>query len=265
MTAEIAELRPPDELILRYNTSAEEFFETAQAGVAALRHFGLEPHHAVLDPGCGAGRVAIALTQYLTSEGRYEGFDLFRDCIDWCAANVTPRYPNFGFTHADIATRFDNPGGQIAAADFTFPYGDAEFDFVFLISVFTHMLADGFEQYMSEIARVMKQGGRLWATFLLLNDTTLAQIETERGERQPVHDFGSYRVSTPDYPEDTVAFREDYVRGVFERLGFELVEITRGTWATKEHPGMGMQDGILAVKAGHPAPDPALQSAPPGA
>ena len=263
--AAFEELRPPDELVHRYEDSADIFFETGRRGLASLRHLGLEPHHRILDPGCGAGRLAIALTQYLTPDGGYEGFDLFRDCIEWCAETITPRYPNFGFMHADIFYKLANDSGKVLAKDYTFPYDDEQFDFVVLISVFTHIQSDGFEQYLSEIARVLKSGGRVYATFFLLNDATLDVIEATQNPKQPLHDFGRYRVASKDFPENTVAYQENYVRELYERLGLEITAVTRGTWASQEHPGLGFQDAIFATKAGRADGEPALQSAPPGA
>jgi SAM-dependent methyltransferase len=174
---------------------------------------------------------------------------LFRDCIEWCSQTITPRYPNFRFTHADVAITMHNPDAKVQSKDYTFPYGDGEFDFVFLISVFTHMLPEGFERYLSEIARVLKAGGRVMATFLLLTDDTLGQVEAASSPQQPLHDFGHYRLSNLDLPENTVAYREDHVRPLFDRLGLEIIEVTRGDWATKEHPAKGTQDAVLAVKA----------------
>jgi SAM-dependent methyltransferase len=258
-------LRPPDDLILRYEVSADAFFESGSSGVATLRHFGLEPHHQVLDPGCGAGRMAIALTQYLTPDGGYEGFDVFRDCIEWCGATITPRYPNFGFTYADVFVTLHNEAGKVQARDYRFPYDDERFDFVVLISVFTHMLPDGFEQYLSEIARVLKTGGRVWTSFMLLNDATIELIDAAPSPGQPVHDFGHYRLASTELPEDAVAFREEYVRDLFGRLGLEIRKLTPGDWASHDHPGKGIQDGVFAVKVDHPEAGPALQSAPPGA
>jgi CBS domain-containing protein len=246
--AALDELRPPDELLTRYSRTADEFFQTGIAGVATLRRLGLQPHHHVLDPGCGVGRMAIALTQYLSPEGRYEGFDVFRDCIEWCSQTITPHYGNFRFTYADVASTVHNPDAEVQSKDYTFPYGDGEFDFVFLISVFTHMLPEGFERYLSEIARVLKTGGRVMATFLLLNDDTLGRIEAAKSPQQPLHDLGDYRLANLARPEDTVAYREDHVRPLFDRLGLEIIEVTRGDWATKEHPAMGTQDAVVAVK-----------------
>ena len=50
-------------------------------GELFLRQFidlaNLAPEEAVLEPGCGTGRMAEPLTRYLT--GTYEGFDVVRD------------------------------------------------------------------------------------------------------------------------------------------------------------------------------------------
>lgn len=44
------------------------------------------------------------------------------------------------------------------------------------MSLFTHMLPEGLERYMSEF--VLKNGGRAFMTFYLLNDESLRAIET---------------------------------------------------------------------------------------
>ena len=54
-------------------------------GKEFLRHFvelgGLKPSDAVLDVGCGIGRIAIALTAFLGERGSYDGFDIVPDGI----------------------------------------------------------------------------------------------------------------------------------------------------------------------------------------
>ena len=54
---------------------------------------GLQPGDAVLDVGCGSGRMALPLTGYLNSEGHYAGFDVSRDAIAWPWSSIPPRHP----------------------------------------------------------------------------------------------------------------------------------------------------------------------------
>lgn len=43
---------------------------------------GLEPHHCLLDVGCGSGRLAKALVPYLTA-GRFLGTDVVQELLDY--------------------------------------------------------------------------------------------------------------------------------------------------------------------------------------
>ena len=60
-------------------------------GAEFLRHFvklgDLRPTDKVLEIGCGIGRMAVPLTQYL-STGTYDGMDVVADGINWCSQNI---------------------------------------------------------------------------------------------------------------------------------------------------------------------------------
>jgi ubiquinone/menaquinone biosynthesis C-methylase UbiE len=60
-----------------------------------IKYGKLKRTDAVLDVGCGSGRMALPLTKYLADSARYEGFDIDKNCIQWCQENITTRYPNF--------------------------------------------------------------------------------------------------------------------------------------------------------------------------
>src|SRR4051794_26342926 len=60
-----------------------------------LRAEGLRRDEDVLDVGCGIGRTAIPLTEYLSEHGSYRGFDISRESIEWCSREITSRFPNF--------------------------------------------------------------------------------------------------------------------------------------------------------------------------
>jgi SAM-dependent methyltransferase/ketosteroid isomerase-like protein len=228
---------PPDELIELVGGG----LEIGQGHLAQLREdAALRPDDRVLDIGCGIGRTAIPLTSYLSQDGAYEGFDIWPEAIDWCIKEITPRFPHFHFTQVDLFNAAYNPSGSISPHGFVFPYADEAFDLVLLYSVFTHMLAKDFEHYLSECGRVLKNGGRVLATFFLLNDDSLRALAaapdalTPEGSRVSrfllERDFGSFRAGC-DVPEWLMAFDESFVREVFRRSGFHLREpILYGTW-----------------------------------
>jgi len=149
------ELLPP--LSLRF-VGDGDFLAIGEAfGKMFVEQGGLKPHERVLDIGCGVGRMAIPLTNYLISPGQYAGFDIVKEGIDWCQQNITPRFANFEFQFLDVYNGHYNPAGKLAANSVRFPYESDRFDFVFLTSVFTHMLADGIERYLCEVQRVLNR------------------------------------------------------------------------------------------------------------
>jgi len=134
-----------------------------EVGEEFFKHFvelgGLKKSDNVLDVGSGIGRMAIPLINYLDSNSRYEGIDIVQSGISWSKKNITTKYPNFNFLLADIYNKAYNPKGRFKASEYKFPFEDSSFDFVFLTSVFTHMLPKDLENYLMQISRVLINGG----------------------------------------------------------------------------------------------------------
>ncbi len=211
---------------------------------------GLAPNERVLDAGCGVGRIAVPLTGYMSSEGSYEGFDIEPQAITWCRENITPSYPNFQFQVADIYNKRYNPGGTQQPYEYRFPYPDDSFDFAFLASVFTHLLPDAVDNYLSEISRVLRSGGRCAISYFLLNEVSQDYIRSGKIKKGPrfAHDFGTYRVRDREVPEAAVAHNEQVVRRLYEQNGLRILEpIQHGSWAGRKG-SMTRQDIIWAVK-----------------
>jgi SAM-dependent methyltransferase len=236
LTGELRNLRPAEK--------AKEF----------CRYFvefgGLKPDGSVLDVGSGRGRMAIPLTGYLSDEGNYEGFDVVPERVRMCEEYITSSYPNFRFQLADIFNSSYNPQGQYRAENFVFPYEDSYFDFVFLNSVFTHMLPEAVENYVSEISRVLKPDGRCLITYFLLNKESQRLIEEGASDRQFRHRRGKWGgVHNPDIPERAVAYNEQFVRRLYDRHGLHLHEpIHYGSWSGRKE-FLSRQDIVVATRS----------------
>jgi SAM-dependent methyltransferase len=210
---------------------------------------GLQPGDAVLDVGCGSGRMALPLTGYLNREGRYAGFDVAREAIAWCTENISGTHPNFDFTVADVQSKRYNPKGKYKPSDFRFPYPDGSFDVVLLASVFTHMLPADVKHYMYEIVRVLKPGGRSLITFFLLNELSSAFSKEGMGQIKFEHEMQGARTANVENPEAAIAYPEAFVRDLYGECGLEVREPLRfGTWCGRPD-GMSGQDVVIAVKA----------------
>jgi SAM-dependent methyltransferase len=218
-----------------------------------LRHFiklgALKPHERVLDVGCGIGRMTVALTQYLDEQGSYEGFDIVPSGIDWCRRKIEPRFPRFHFQLADIYNKHYLPKGQVRASEFRFPYANDSFDFVFLTSIFTHILPADMENYVYEIARVLKPSGRCLMTFFLLNSESLELIASHRSTLDFQHQLTPFcRVARPEVPEETIGYDEKYVVDLLSRYGLDLNQpIQYGIWCARPRH-LSYQDVLVVCK-----------------
>ena len=193
-------------------------------GAEFLGHFvslaDLAPGERVLDLGCGVGRMAIPLTQYMSDAGSYVGVDVSRDAIAWCAQIITPSYPAFQFTQLDIQHDLYNPGGKLDAASVRFPFPDASFDLICMISVLTHLGTGAVVNYAREISRLLAPGGRCFATAFLVNAP--AREGLARGEARLPFDLtaqGGEYYADAEAPLGAVAFDEDHLLEKFLRYG----------------------------------------------
>jgi SAM-dependent methyltransferase len=242
-------LMPPLHLRWRYFGTVRRaaYLRLTESLPHELLAHGLQPHHGVLDAGCGLGPLAVGLIPYLT-RGSYDGFDVHAEAVAWCQRTVTPRHPQFRFHHADLVNTTYNPRGKLRAADYRFPYDDDTFDMALLSSLCTHLPAVEAAHYLREVARVLKPGGRCVAGFYLLNAESLRGIEAGKSSLpfSHVHDEGYSRVVDPRYPEAAIAHAEDRVRAWYAEAGLWIEEpIRRGRWWDG---AAHSQDVLAAVK-----------------
>jgi SAM-dependent methyltransferase len=207
---------------------------------------GLEPGDRVLDVGCGVGRMAMPLTGYLEG-GSYAGFDVGRGMVRWCRRAIGSRWPNFEFEWAPVHNGKYNPFGDVAATEFRFPYDDAEFDFAFATSLFTHLLRDEARHYLAETARVLRPGGSCLLTFFLLTPEAEAAVADGSAMLDFSHPIDGGRTTDAAQPEAATAFPAADVRAWCEEVGLRVRAIHPGVWSAT--PGAEtLQDMVVAER-----------------
>ncbi len=231
---------------------------------------GLRSDDAVLEPGCGPGRVAAALTFYLRPPGCYHGFDIHLSSIEF-ARRAFREYSYFHFEHADVRTDYflDPPGTfarqSVLASEYRFPYSDASFDFVFTVSLFTHMLPEATQRYLRETGRVLKSGGRGMLSGWVLDHRVPGQglqfmpyADQEQMEREGLITCGYRPAGVPlpylglnnaAAPTTAVAYTLAFFEESLRAAGLQLQRGIPGQWSGREREWITLQDILIFKKS----------------
>jgi SAM-dependent methyltransferase len=143
---------PPPILRVRVTGKARagEFLEQSHRAEQTIRNAvqragrDLEDLDAILDFGCGCGRV-MRRWAGLSGPSLY-GSDYNPDLIDWCRKHLP--FAEFGVNGLEPPLDYD----------------DGQFDLVYALSVFTHLTEPLQHLWLAELRRVIKPGGLLLFT-----------------------------------------------------------------------------------------------------
>nr|MDJ0518102.1 class I SAM-dependent methyltransferase [Trichodesmium sp. MO_231.B1] len=193
-----------------------------------IQRVGIQPTAEVLEVGCGIGNIAYGLSYYLQSPGRYEGLDFSEELISWAQENITTEKPHFNFRQID--------------SDFQFLYDDKSFDFVFIGSRFTQVGGSEIRNYLDEVYRVLKSGGRLLFNCFLVNHESEHLISEGKSSQPLIHRVKEGFAKDKNAPEKGMGFLESLLLEWVNNSGFDVVGKFYGSWCgrvgCKSYPDM---------------------------
>jgi SAM-dependent methyltransferase len=161
----------------------------------------------VLDFGCGPGRVITWFHQE-HENWKFFGTDIDAEAIGWARSHLS-----------EIATFGCNPHMP------PFEYADEFFDFVYSISIFTHLPEDMQTAWLAELARVTKPGGYL---VLTTHGGTLIPPEYQYLLKTGFHYSADAKTEgLPDFYQTSYQ-TEEYVRRVWSQFFTVERHVTRG-------------------------------------
>lgn len=142
---------PPDYLMYEsFQINYEKYLvggkDVAQWIVSSLKKYSNTQKVSILDWGCGPGRVIRHMPVLLGEGSNVFGTDYNTNSITWCKDNL----PNIEF--------------NLNTLEPSLPYPDETFDFIYGISIFTHLSEEMHHKWAAELKRVLKNDGVLLLT-----------------------------------------------------------------------------------------------------
>jgi SAM-dependent methyltransferase len=223
--------------------------------VAAIEKYAkLHSGDSILDVGCGCGRIAAALTQYINHNGHYLGIDIVPGLIDFARKFITPRYPYFEFlllNEGNSSYDLWRPkGGGNGIAKLKEAVPAQSIDLAIAVSLFTHLDYAPALEMLTSIHHLLKNDGRVFVTVFVLDADARDSIERGRATFTFKHRTPSGRLyaENSDDPTYAVAYDGGLVDELLGSASFQLERHVRGFWSIGG-PGETYQDALVLRKA----------------
>ena len=207
----------------------------------------LEREQSVLELGCGHGRTAHGLLEYLRPPGRYTGLDVDRARVFDAQLRIHSRFPHFEFVWADVRSLNYNPNGKSDGASYRFPFADASFDVIYAASLYTHLLPEETRNYFRETRRVLNPGGRCLFSFFLLDQYRGPKTTISANYEFPHPYPGHPGVAVRDlvHPDNLIGYSIAALRREADAAGLRVVRMLPGLWSNNPGWALNEQDLVL--------------------
>jgi SAM-dependent methyltransferase len=177
----------------------------------------------ITELGSGCGRWPLTLRDYdewgSRFEGHYTGIDVDPEMVAWCRANFPG--DRFTFHRLDVRSTVYNPGGS-SDDQARLPLADDSQDYVFSVSLLTHLLEPTLARYVAEAHRILKPGAWMRMTVFCIDLMALG------GRWRLEHRLGNAYLESLRYPEAAVAYEDAFLRDLCARQGFADARIEPG-------------------------------------
>jgi SAM-dependent methyltransferase len=181
---------------------------------------GLEPHHRLLDVGCGSLRGGVHFIAYLDPD-RYSGVDQSAELID-------------AGLHGELSTpvrELKRPQFMVIE-DFAFTALGRRFDYALAQSVFTHLPPTAIARCLESLSQVLMPDGRFYATFFEASDDGQERVEIPSWHEA----YGRY------YDQRLYYYSRERIRAAAQSAGLGMIYI--GEWG---HPRGQKMLGFIKV------------------
>lgn len=217
------------------------------------KYVDLPSQDSILDVGCGCGRIATGLTQYLSPTSRYLGVDIVSELVEFGKKFISPRYPNFRFLLLEEGNlTYDwwrQKSNQIDIAKLSEARPPGTVDLAISISLFTHLDLPAAADILAAIARMLRNGGRAFVTVFVLDSGAREGIESARTGFSFKHrtPSGQLHAEKLEDPTHAVAYEMGQIEALIHSVGLQLERWVPGYWS---HGNIGeiFQDALILRK-----------------